>query len=505
MRAPTVRGSTTLLLWALAPAILIAACGNSGNDPAEAAGSAVETNAAAGKIPITTTSEEALDLYLQGRDLSERLKAVDAQPYLQEAVQKDPGFAAGYLLLANTAQSNEDFFANLELAVANMSGASEGERLQIQAVQAGVESRADDQLALLRELVAKYPDDERAHNLLGTNLFFARQRYDDALAEFRRAVEINPEFSPSWNLIGYAARFAGRNDEAEEAFRRYIELLPDEPNPYDSYAEFLMKVGRFDESIAQYRRALEVDSEFVFSHVGIANNQMFLGRGNEARQTLDEMFARARNDGQRRNALLWKAASHLHEGNRPQAMRVLEERRAIAESTADWLAVANDDVLIGRLWLDLGHADEAERLFAQALPEVEKAEVPQEVKEGLRRNDLYNQGLVAIAKGDLAAAREKSRAYHAAVQEPAINFELQQDHELMGRIALADGNAAEALTHLGQANQQDPRVLLLTAEAHRVAGDAESAREMARQAAEFNQLSFPLSYVRTQAQTLARG
>jgi tetratricopeptide (TPR) repeat protein len=300
--------------------------------------------------------------------------------------------------------------------------------------------------------------------------------------------------------MGYAARAAGRFDEAEQAFRKYIEVLPSEPNPYDSYAEFLMKMGRFDESIVQYRKALEADSTFNASYVGIAHNQMFLGRGEEARATTDEMFAMAPNDGVRTNALLWKAAAWLHEGNRARAMEVLAERRAISERKSDWTTISGDDGLIGRTLLDLGDASGAAARFASSVEAIEKANVPEGIKEATRRNHIYNQALVALAEGDMAKAKERAAAYHTAVQEPAVPFELRQDHELMGRIALAEGKGAEAVAHFEQANDQDPRVLLLTARAHEAAGNEQAAAELIRQVAEFNQLSFPLSYVRAEAQ-----
>lgn len=496
MRVRTAR-LLRLFLPVVLPSFLLVACSQA-QDAEQASTTEVAT-----AIPITTSSEEARDLFIQGRDLAEKLRALDARPHLEQAVEKDPTFASAYLLLANTAPSNQEFFSNLEKAVANMENASEGEQLQIQAAQAGVEGRADDQLALLQELVEKYPGDERAHNALGNQLFFARQEYDAAIAEYKKAVEINPQYSAAWNSMGYAARAAGRFDEAEQAFQKYVEVLPGEPNPYDSYAEFLMKMGRFDESIAQYRKALEVDPTFTASDIGIANNQMFLGQGDEARATMDALFAKAPNDGVRRQALLWKAAAYLHEGNQAQALKVLEERQAIAENTSDWLAVANDNALIGRTLLDLGDAQKASERFAWSIEAVEKANVPQEIKDGIRRNHLYNEALVALANGDLATAKENSAAYHAAVQTPSIPFELRQDHELMGRIALAEGDASGALAHLGQANQQDPRVLLLTAEAYEASGNTEAAADMIRQAAEFNQLSYPLSYVRAQAQAKA--
>jgi tetratricopeptide (TPR) repeat protein len=501
MRRPTIE---PLALW-LAVAFLagsLAACSRAPDAQADAEQASM-TDVAEGEIPVTTASDEARASYLEGRKLSETLRALDARPLLQEAVEKDPTFASAYLLLANTAPSPEEFFANLEQAVANMDHASEGERILIQVAQAGVDGRGNEQLALLQELVQKYPEDVRAHNALAGQLAFVRQDYEAGIAEYHRALEIDPTFSQSWNNLGYAARAIGRFDEAEEAFRKYIEVLPSDPNPYDSYAEFLMKMGRFEESIVQYRKALEVDPTFNASDIGIAHNQMFLGRGSEARATMDALFAKAPNDGVRTNALLWKAAAWLHEGNQARAFEVLEERRAISVEKSDWTTLSGDDGLIGRTMLDLGAIESAAERFAWSVEEIEKADVPEGVKEATRRNHIYNEALVALAEGDIARAKEKTAAYHTAIQGPAVPFELRQDHELMGRIALAEGNGAEAVAHLEQANQQDPRVLLLTARAHEAAGNQQAAAELIRQVAEFNQLGFPLSYVRGEAREMA--
>ena len=501
MKRPTIEPLAVWLAVALSVGS-IAACSRAPDAEADAE-QASATDVAEGEIPVTTASEEARALFLEARSLSENLRALDARPLLEEAVETDPTFASAYLLLATTAPSPEEFFSNLEQAVANMDHASEGERILIQVNQAGVDGRAEEQLALLRELVRKYPADARAHNALGGQLFFANQEYDAAIAEYRKALEIDPGYSPAWNQMGYAARAAGRFEEAEQAFRRYIEVLPSEPNPYDSYAEFLMKMGRFDESIVQYRKALEADSTFTASDIGIANNQMFLGREAEARATMDALFAKAPNDGVRTTALLWKAAAWLHEGNQARAFEVLAERRAISERKSDWTTIAGDDGLIGRTLLDVGDFERAAERFASSLEAIEKADVPAGVKEAARRNALYNEALVALAAEDLAEARRKAAAYHEAVQAPAVRFELRQDHELMGRIALAEGNGAEAVAHLEQANDQDPRVLLLLGQAHRMNGDEASGADLVRQAAEFNQLSFPLSYVRSEARELA--
>ena len=87
--------------------------------------------------------------------------------------------------------------------------------------------------------------------------------------------------------------------------------------------------------------------------------------------------------------------------------------------------------------------------------------------------------------------------------ERGIPFELRQHHELEGRLAMAAGDAAAAVPHLEQANQQDPRVLLLLAEAHREQGMLEEARDYASRAADYNGLGINYAYARLAARKLA--
>jgi tetratricopeptide (TPR) repeat protein len=453
------------------------------------------------KIPITTASDEARGLFIEARDLAEKLRAQDARPVYDQAIAADPTFAIAYYGRALAAATNADFFANLEKAMANVDQASEGEQLLIRALDAGVRGEPDEQLQILQQLVETHPNDERAHNALG-GAYTGRQEFEKGIAEFERAIEIDPEFSASYNNLGYAQRAVGNYAAAEEAFKRYIDLIPDDPNPHDSYAELLMKMGRHDESIAEYRAALAADPEFTFSYVGIATNQTLMGQGDAARTTLQELYDKAPDSGVRRQALINKASSYLHEGNTDAAMAALGEAHVIAQGENDWLAVSGDHQLMGDVQLFAGNADEAATHYAQALESGEQADVPEGVKAGIRKNDQFNKARVAIAKGDIAAAETAAAAYHEAAETP---FEVWQDHELMGRIALAKGDAATALTHFEASNQQNPEVLYAIAEAQKAAGDAAAAREAAERAANFNQLGFAYGYIRPMAQSMVSG
>ena len=55
---------------------------------------------AADKIPITTSSEEARQLYLKGRELAEKLRGTEGRRFYEQAVAKDQNFAFAQLGLA---------------------------------------------------------------------------------------------------------------------------------------------------------------------------------------------------------------------------------------------------------------------------------------------------------------------------------------------------------------------------------------------------------------------
>ncbi|MDH3745168.1 MAG: tetratricopeptide repeat protein [Acidobacteriota bacterium] len=480
--------------------LLVAACG-------QAPQATVEQEApqdSASKIPVTTDSDAAREAFLIGRDLNERLRATDAHEHFLKAVELDPSFAWAHLLAGFTGSTAQEFWDHLESAVEATGTASDGERLLVLAAEAGAKGHPDEQIALLTQLVAAFPSDERAHNALGA-VHFGRQEYGQAIEHYRHAIDINPEFSQPYNQKGYAHRFLADFEAAEASFQKYVELIPDDPNPYDSYAELLMKMGRFEEAIGKYEQALEQNPNFVASYVGIANNQILMGDPQAARATLEELSSVARNVGESRAALLWKARSYLHEGKYDEALETCGARLALAEADDDQATIAGDLNLVGDILLEAGRLDEATDSYAKSIEAIEKAAVSDDVKENVKRNILFDQARVALAGDDLQKAKETATSYGEMVEVKKIPFEVRQAHELMAMIALAEGKPDGALAHLEQANQQNPRVLLLTAQAHQGLGRGEDARAYCEAAADFNALSGTYAFVRPAAQEMLAG
>jgi tetratricopeptide (TPR) repeat protein len=451
----------------------------------------------AGKVPITTSSDEARGLYLRARDLAEKLRVTDAHRVYEQAVAKDPSFALAYVGLANTAGTTKEFIDATKRAASVAGNVSEGEHLIVKGLEAGLKGDPAQVLASYTSLVRLFPDDERAHMLLGA-AHFGRQEYEDAIREFGKAIAINPSFSPPYNQLGYAYRFIDKYDEAEKAFKKYIELIPDDPNPYDSYAELLMKTGRFEDSIASYEKALAIDGHFLNSFVGIGNDYLFMDKPEQARAAFAKMAAAARTTGERRQAHFWMAASYVHEGATDQAIAELKKEYALADAEHDAASMAGDLTLMGDVLREAGRYDDALAKYADAVSAIDGSQVPVEVKEATHRNHLFEQARVAAVRGDVATAKASEAAYAAQVTPRRAPFELRQQHEIAGLIALAEKRPSAAAEEFSRANQQDPRILYLTAVALRQAGDAR-ASAAASKAASFNSLNFNFAYIRAKA------
>jgi tetratricopeptide (TPR) repeat protein len=67
-------------------------------------------------------------------------------------------------------------------------------------------------------------------------------------------------------------------------------------------------------------------------------------------------------------------------------------------------------------------------------------------------------------------------------------FQVRLGHEVAGMIELAEKSWDGALSHLAQANQQDPYILYRQGLAYEGKGDQAKAKEMYARAVDFNQL-----------------
>ena len=452
-----------------------------------------------GKIAVTTMSSEAKTDFLQGRDLFEKLRQQESLTYFENAIAKDNKFACAYYYHSLANPTAKGFFEDLDNAVAYADKASEGERLIILALKAGVDGNQKLQEEHLKKLVALYPNDERAHGQFG-QFYFGQQQYDLAVEHLKKSTELAPDYSSSYNMLGYSYRNLENYNEAEKAFKKYIELIPDDPNPYDSYAEMLSKQGRYEESITQYKKALEINPDFFASHMGISNNLIYLNKYDEAKKNCDESYDIAKDDGERRFAFFTKTVAYVDAGDTDGAMMEMQKQYDIAKNINDAAAMSGDLNTMGNILFEAGKYDEAKIKFKEALLAIETSGLAEEVKENTRRLNLYNDGRIALMTGKIEDAKKLADEFETRASAANNTFQIWLAHYLNGLIALKEKNYKIAISEFEKSNMQNPQTYYYMAVAYSQAGNNAEAKTFADKCANFNSLiNINQAFVRNQA------
>ena len=449
-----------------------------------------------GKIPITTTSDEARALFLRARMLNETLKPHEAHSVFEQAVAIDPRFAMAEYYLASTSPTGTELTSHLAKAIALAATVSPGERLMIAGLQARTNADRSRARQLAESLVVLYPNDERARFVLGS-VYAAQQLYREEIAQLEKAIAIDPTYSLAYNQVGYAYRAVGQMNAAELAFQKYIALMPDDPNPHDSYAELLLKMGRFDASIAEYKQALALDPHFGASHIGIAANETLLGRHAAALEELESYYKAGRNAGERRTALANEAMVHVDQGGTDAAVAAMERSRDIALAANDVAGVAADESTIGDIFLEAGRIDDASARYARAHDAIARSTMAPELKDDDALAAHYDRARVALARHQLTPARAEAAAYATGATKRKNDARIRQSHELNGLAALEAKDFDTALSELAKADQENPAVWYAISRAEAGKGNAAKATLLATQALHLNILpTFPYAFTR---------
>ena len=490
-------------LLALCVAVItFSACGQKEQAATEAVDESADA-ATSVKIPVTTSSTEALELFTQGRALADDLQNVRAHALFEQAVDEDPEFAMAYLMLAFTSQSTADFFAAVEMAKAKMGNASAGEQYLISALIAGSENNQAAQLEAIKGAMAAHPQDERTHVALA-NYYNGQQDFSQAVKHFGHATKINPDFAGAFNSLGYAHRSNDNLDGAKAAFERYVQLIPDEANPYDSYAELLMEMGEYDESIENYRKAIAIDRRFASAYAGISINESLKGDADAAQESATQMLAEARNDAEKRGAMFRSVTSSLFAGDIEAALATAQEISALAEAEGNHSAMGGISEYMGDIVAAEGDGAKAGEYYDAALAHRQAADINDANKAQAVRTHLFKSASAAMVAGDIEKASAFAAEYAAAVDTNGTAFERRRVHEITGYLAASNEDNETCAAELAQANQFDPIVLYWSAVAQKSLGNTDKAIDLATRAATRNTLSGNLPFFRDEALELLR-
>jgi tetratricopeptide (TPR) repeat protein len=130
-----------------------------------------------------------------------------------------------------------------------------------------VEGQFDQAIPHLQKALAIKPDLVEAHYYLGASLYFSSGRTQEALAQWREALRVDPNFVPAINDAAHALaaspNASDRNGvEAVKLAERAVQLSGERNPVYlDTLAAAYAEVGKFPDAVAAERKALDLAAQ----------------------------------------------------------------------------------------------------------------------------------------------------------------------------------------------------------------------------------------------------
>jgi tetratricopeptide (TPR) repeat protein len=142
------------------------------------------------------------------------------------------------------------------------------------------ENRLDQAIASYRQAISLRPDFFKAHFNLG-NALYGQGKLDDAIACYRRVASLQPDFFDAPIALGNALQDQKKFEEAVAAFRAALALRPDFAEAHCNLGGALAAMRRFDEALASLDTALSLKPDYADAHTNRGNTLGHLHRYEE--------------------------------------------------------------------------------------------------------------------------------------------------------------------------------------------------------------------------------
>ena len=144
---------------------------------------------------------------------------------------------------------------------------------------------------------AWWRNDAEFHDSIGSALA-SRKQFGEAIAHYRKALEIRPDYAEAHNNLGLALAGSGQLDEAISHFQRALEIRPIYAEANYNLGIALASRGQVEEAVVQFRKALEINPDYPEAHYSLGVVLAARGRVAEAIDHYQKALgaATARND-----------------------------------------------------------------------------------------------------------------------------------------------------------------------------------------------------------------
>lgn len=207
----------------------------------------------------------------------------DAMDYLAKEVSENPNNGYAHMTMAilqADAENYNDAMTSINLAIKKLPKNDKEYTGRVYASRAHLYAIAGDTITALADFdkaIRINPDDEDVQEALG-QMLYELKRYDEADNAYRRIIAINPTSVMGYMGLGRDAYAVGNYEEAIRQYDNVIKMYDDYSSGYAFRAESYLKLGKYLEAINDITKSLSIDNDAKSHHYlfEFPNNQITL-------------------------------------------------------------------------------------------------------------------------------------------------------------------------------------------------------------------------------------
>ena len=422
-------------------------------------------------LPITTASEEALEMYNKAWSYWGDHDAIKQSEYMKKALNIDPDFILANLYVVENDPNKRKQFR--DKAIQNKNDGSNAEKLLVDMFIAGREGRTNDRINFAKKLVEEYPSSSKAYVDLGDAYNVARD-FSSAAQNYIKATDINPENVNAWWRLGrqhinvYTNQIllpASKQDKklGISYIDKMISLRPDAAVGYQIRGNVDRANSDFESAKKWYADALEKRRATGRAASGllgvIAHNLVFNGEFDSAQ----EYYNLAINEGQTANSkysvAIFQIQSYLFNDDYSGAIQVADQISKDLETYgfSPVQIYQNKSQIELRKFLAYAHNQKQEEAYESLMMRknyAKQAMAIMEVDEVIQVNFDYNnakyQAWYHILFGEYNKAETQLNTLYSLVSKIQSPTALDDYSAMMGMVRLFQGDSAGSLSYFNE-------------------------------------------------------
>ena len=324
----------------------------------------------------------------------------------------------------------------------------------------------DEALNEFKKAIEIEPNLADAHNGLGV-VYFNQGNLDAAITEYKEAIRIKPDYAKAHNNFGVVYFNQGNLDAATAEYKEAIRIKPDYADAHYSLGLVYFNQGKLDDATAEYKEAIRIKPDYANAHYNLG--LVYFNQGKLDDATAEYKEAIRIEPDYAHYAHYGLGLVYSHQGKLDAAIAEYKEAIRI-----------NPDYVeghygLGNVYFDQGNLNDAITEYEEAIrinPDYADAhnnlgnvyynqgkldDAIDEYKEAIRINSdyamaHYNLGNVYLNQGKLD---DTIAEYKEAIR---INPDYADAHNNLGNVHLNQGNLDAAITEYKEAIRINPEL-----------------------------------------------